>query len=153
MDNISLPSSLILVWDVRRAIEKNLSLQLGLQKFVQRTANIRGFQGHFEDNSADSFTKNFVNWWQIRQKTQTSDLNNFNAQHRAIITLLELGLRGQSIYEPLKALEADLIEMCEADIQEHAAKLPLLLQIPLIFLVFPAICILLLVPTLSQLTF
>lgn len=142
MDNIGLPSSLILVWDVRRAIEKNLSLQQGLKNFAQRTAN-----------SGDSFTKNFMSWWQVRQKTQTNDLNKFNAQHRAIITLLELGLRGQSIYEPLKALEADLIEICEADIQEHAAKLPLLLQIPLIFLVFPAICILLLVPTLSQLAF
>lgn len=145
MDNLNLPSSLILVWDLKRAIEKNLSLQQGLQKFIQRTTNIRGFR--------DDFAKIFVKWWQIRQKTQISDLNNFNAQHRAIIMLVESGLRGQSIYEPLKALEADLVEICEADIQEHAAKLPLLLQIPLVFLVFPAICILLLVPTLCQLAF
>ena len=146
MDDLNLPSSLILVWDIKRAIEKKLSLQQGLQKFNQRaTTNIRGFH--------DDFAKNFVHWWQIRTKTQTSDLNNFNAQHRALINLIESGLRGQSIYEPLKSLEADMIDMCEADIQEHAAKLPLLLQIPLIFLVFPAICILLLVPTLSQLAF
>lgn len=145
MDDLNLPNSLILVWDIKRAIEKNLSLQQGLLKFVQRTTNIRGFQ--------DDFSKNFMKWWQIRQKTQVSDLNNFNAQHRALITLIESGLRGQSIYEPIKSIEADLIEMCEADIQEHAAKLPLLLQIPLIFLVFPAICILLLVPTLCQLAF
>ncbi|MCM2354422.1 MAG: hypothetical protein NDI63_12465 [Pseudobdellovibrio sp.] len=145
MDDLNLPNSLILVWDIQRAIEKNLSLQQGLQKFVQRATNIRGFQ--------DDFSKNFMKWWQIRQKTQVSDLNGFNAQHRALITLIESGLRGQSIYEAIKAIEADLIEMCEADIQEHAAKLPLLLQIPLVFLVFPAICILLLVPTLCQLTF
>ena len=145
MDDLNLPNSLILVWDIKRAIEKNLSLQQGLQKFVQRTANIRGFQ--------DDFSKNFIKWWQIRQKTQVSDLNGFNAQHRALITLIESGLRGQSIYEPIKSIEADLIEMCEADIQEHAAKLPLLLQIPLVFLVFPALCILLLVPTLCQLAF
>lgn len=145
MDDLNLPNSLLLVWDIKRAIEKNLSLQQGLQKFVQRAANIRGFQ--------DDFSKNFLKWWQIRQKTQVSDLNGFNAQHRALITLIESGLRGQSIYEPIKSIEADLIEMCEADIQEHAAKLPLLLQIPLVFLVFPAICILLLVPTLCQLAF
>lgn len=141
MEHLNLPSSLILVWDVKRAIEKNLSMQQGLQKFAER--NVGG----------DQFAKNFKIWWQLRQKGQISDLNSFNAQHRAIILTLESGLRGQSIYESLKALEADLIEMCESDIQEHAAKLPLMLQIPLIFLVFPAICILLLVPTLCQLTF
>ncbi len=145
MDNLNLPSSLLLIWEIKRTIEKNLSLQQGLQKFSQRMTQ------HYSSN--DQFAKNFAQWWQIRQKTQVSELSHFNAQHRAIITLLENGLRGQSIYEPLKALEADFIEMCDADIQEHAAKLPLLLQIPLIFLVFPAICILLLVPTLSQLAF
>lgn len=145
MDNLNLPSSLLLIWEIKRTIEKNLSLQQGLQKFSQRMT-----QHH---SSNDQFAKNFLQWWQIRQKTQVSELSHFNAQHRAIITLLENGLRGQSIYEPLKALEADFIEMCDADIQEHAAKLPLLLQIPLIFLVFPAICILLLVPTLCQLAF
>ncbi|AZZ38150.1 hypothetical protein CIK05_15530 [Bdellovibrio sp. qaytius] len=145
MDNLNLPSSLLLIWEVKRTIEKNLSLQQGLQKFSQRMTH--------NQTSNDEFAKNFMQWWQIRQKTQVSELSHFNAQHRAVITLLENGLRGQSIYEPLKALEADFVEMCDADIQEHAAKLPLLLQIPLIFLVFPAICILLLVPTLCQLAF
>ncbi len=146
MDNLNLPSSLLLIWELKRTIEKNLSLQQGLQKFSQRLTQLK-------TSKQDDFAKNFLQWWQIRQKTQVSELSNFNAQHRALIVLLENGLRGQSIYEPLKALEADFIEMCDADIQEHAAKLPLLLQIPLIFLVFPAICILLLVPTLSQLSF
>lgn len=145
MDHLNLPSSLVLIWEVKRTIEKNLSLQHGLQKFSQRMTQ--------HQSSQDKFAKNFLQWWQIRQKTQISELSHFNAQHRAIITLLENGLRGQSIYEPLKTLETDFIEMCDADIQEHAAKLPLLLQIPLIFLVFPAICILLLVPTLCQLAF
>ncbi len=145
MDDLKLPSSLLLIWEIKRTIEKNMSLQQGLQKFFARMTQPQSFN--------DEFAKNFLQWWQIRQKTQVSELSHFNAQHRAIITLLENGLRGQSIYEPLKALEADFIEMCDADIQEHAAKLPLLLQIPLIFLVFPAICILLLVPTLCQLAF
>lgn len=149
MDNLKLPSSLLLIWEVKRTIEKNISLQQGLQKFSQNLTHLQTLKGH----KHDIFAKNFIYWWQIRQKTQESDLSKFNAQHRAIITLLENGLRGQSIYEPIKALEADFIDMCDADIQEHAAKLPLLLQIPLIFLVFPAICILLLVPTLCQLAF
>jgi hypothetical protein len=149
VDNLNLPSSLLLIWEIKRTIEKNLSLQQGLQKFFQHLTQLKTLKGYKQDN----FAKNFLHWWEIRQKTQVSELLNFNAQHRAIITLLENGLRGQSIYEPIKALEADFVEMCDADIQEHAAKLPLLLQIPLIFLVFPAICILLLVPTLCQLSF
>lgn len=139
----------MLIWQVRRTIEKNLSLQQGLQNFYQYLKQLQVAKGYKHDN----FAKSFLHWWQIRQKTQVSELSHFNAQHRSIITLLENGLRGQSIYEPIKALEADFIEMCDADIQEHTAKLPLLLQIPLIFLVFPAICILLLVPTLCQLAF
>lgn len=146
MDNLNLPSSLLLIWELKRTIEKNLSLQQGLQKFSQRLTQLK-------HRKQDDFAKNFLQWWQIRQKNHISEIKNFNAQHRALIVLLENGLRGQSIYEPLNALEADFIEMCDADIQEHAAKLPLLLQIPLIFMVFPAICILLLVPTLCQLSF
>ena len=149
MDNLNLPTSLLLIWEVKRTIEKNISLQQGLQKFSQYLTQLQTSKRY----KLDSFAKNFLQWWQIRQKTQVGELTHFNAQHRAIISLLENGLRGQSIYEPIKALEADFIEMCDADIQEHAAKLPLLLQIPLIFLVFPAICILLLVPTLCQLAF
>lgn len=146
MDNLNLPSSLLLIWELKRTIEKNLSLHQGLQKFSLRLLQTKqSKQNHFE--------KNFIHWWQIRQKTQVCEIEYFNAQHRALIVLIENGLRGQSIYDPLKALEADFIEICDADIQEHAAKLPLLLQIPLIFMVFPAICILLLVPTLYQLSF
>lgn len=138
MDNIKLPAVLILIWDAKRAVEKNLSLQQGLQRFYSRSL-------------ADQFAKQFATWWNARQQHQSSDLQHFNAQHRAVINLIEMGLKGASIYEQLKSIELDIVEICEADIQEHAAKLPLLLQIPLIFLVFPAICMLLLVPTLYQL--
>jgi hypothetical protein len=141
MDNLNLPSSLILMWDLKRAIEKNISLKNGIQNFVQRPTKLR---------NNDAFRTQFLIWWSKFEKEKVSDLEPFNAQHRAIIMLIELGLRGISIYEQLKALEADIVEICESDIQEHAAKLPLLLQIPLVFLIFPAICILLLVPTLSQ---
>lgn len=143
MDDLKLPSTVLLTWDLKRCIEKNLSLQLGIERFVKRMTNCQSLQ--------DSFAKNFIKWWNSRQMLQTSSMDHFNAQHRAIVNLIEMGLRGQAIYESLKSMELDLIEICESDIQEHSAKLPLFLQIPLIFLVFPAICILLLVPTLAQL--
>lgn len=156
MDNLNLPLnlplSLILIWDIKRSIEKNLSLRQGLQNFSQRLAS--------QPHNKDSFKKSYLTWWNhakdqfsfAEMGTTETTLHNLELtlHQRALIHLIEQGLRGQPIYEALKSIETDFIEFCEADIQEHAAKLPLILQIPLIFLVFPAICMLLLVPALLQ---
>jgi hypothetical protein len=140
MDDINLPSALILVWDVKRAIEKNISLQNGINLFIQRKL-------------VDSFSDSFKNWYLNKEKRQVVFETQFNSFHKAIIHLLEHGLNGQPIYEQLRALELEIIDQCESCIQEHTARLPLIMQIPLLFLIFPAICVLLLVPTLAQLSF
>jgi len=140
MDNIALPSTLVLVWDIKRSIEKNISLQVGIGVFVKRELK-------------DEFAINFKTWFLNKDQRNTIEAKQFNSFHKAVVTVLNYGLNGQPIYDQIKAIETEIIEQCDTCIQEHVAKLPLIMQIPLLFLIFPAICILLLVPTLYQLNF
>jgi hypothetical protein len=140
MDDLKIPSILFLIWDIKRAIEKNLSLHEGLKSFLLRP-------------SQDSFSRHFSIWLQSKQAYALRDLSQFNSHQTVVLNIIQAGLSGQGIYEQIKSIEAEFIELCESDIQEHAAKLPLLLQFPLIFMIFPAICMLLIIPTLSQLSF
>ncbi|MFN3455215.1 MAG: hypothetical protein ACK41T_09675 [Pseudobdellovibrio sp.] len=143
MDNINLPSVLFLIWDIKRAIEKSVSVREGVKMYLSR-------------QKTDKFAENFTDWWTSSKDNEFDDdiyIDKFNAQQRVILSLIRASQKGLPILEQIRSIEVDFIDICESDIQEHTAKLPLIMQIPLIFLIFPAICILLLVPTLSQLSF
>lgn len=141
MDGVNLPIVLVLVWDLKRVLDKGLSVQSGVQTFLKR-------------KNEDKFVNQMKIWLQLDKNARLVHAQKcFNMHQMAVLRTIELGLSGQSIYEQICNLESEIVETCETDIQEHIAKLPILMQIPLIFLVFPAICILLLVPTLAQLSF
>ena len=144
MEDLNLPSSLLLVWDIKRALEKNQSIQLGIKVFISRRRNCK-------------FSVIFSDFWRQYQVgpvlAMEASLNTgrFNSAQRALIFLVNRGLSGQSIYENLKVLELEYIELCEDEIQRHVQKLPLLLQIPMLGLIFPAMMSLLIVPALGML--
>jgi len=144
MENIMLPASLVLIWDIRRALEKNQSLQVGIKNFLARSLRCR-------------FSNAFMDIYQEqRLKVDTSKnvaLNpeKFNVSQRALVFLIMKGLSGLPIYENLKLLEKEFIAHCEDDIQTHTMRLPLLLQIPMLGLLFPAIMCLLIIPALAML--
>ena len=140
MDSLKLPRSLDLVWDIKRSIESGVSVNVSLQSFLRKSAD-------------DEFHRKIQIWLQIPKIEKNEYMNsNFNSHQIAILRTIDMGLNGASIYEQLQSLEGEIIEMCESDIQEHVAKLPIIMQIPLLFLVFPAICILLIIPALAQLS-
>ncbi len=146
MEDLNLPASLLLVWDMKRALEKNQSLQLGIKVFISRKLKCK-------------FSVSFGDFWRQYQVgpalAMESSLNigRLNSTQRALIFLVIKGLSGQSIYENLKALESEYIIYCEDEIQRHIQKLPMLLQIPMLGLIFPAIMSLLIVPALGMLKF
>ena len=144
MEDLNLPSSLILLWDVKRALEKGQSIHMGLKIFTSR-----GLKCKFAHQFADFWRQYQVGPGQALETT----INNkrFNSAQRAIIFLLLKGLSGQPIYENLKAIEDEYIISCEDEIQKHIQKLPLLLQIPMLGLIFPAMMSLLIVPALGML--
>ena len=133
MENLKLPSILNLIWEVQRAIEKNQTFQIGIERYLA-------------SEYQDPFAIQFKNW-----VVNHSESTGFACLHRGLIDILRSGYQGQPIYDRLKQIEADYIEICMDDIAAHTAKVPLIMQIPLIFLIFPAVCLLLLVPTLSLL--
>lgn len=138
MENMNLPSSLVLVWDLRRAIERNQSLHIGIKRFVERDLKCK-------------FTLQFQNWWNhYRMNHPVPDLK-WTMHQRVLIQLIEKGLAGTPIYDYLIELDAQMINSCEDDIEKHISLLPLILQIPLLGLLFPAILMLLLVPALKLL--
>ncbi len=133
MENLKLPSILNLIWEVQRAIEKNQTFQIGIEMYLVA-------------NHQDRFALQFKNW-----VVNPADSTGFTCLHRGLIDILQSGYQGQAIYDRLKLIETDYVEICMDDIAAHTAKIPLIMQIPLIFLIFPAVCLLLLVPTLSLL--
>lgn len=139
MDDMKLPSSLILVWDLRRAIEMNQSLQVGLKKFLNRDLKSK-------------FAIQFKNWWEsYKAHKQPGENIKWNMHQRVLIQLIHKGINGVAIYENLVELDQQMINSCDEDIEKHISLLPLILQIPLLGLLFPAILMLLLIPALKLL--
>ncbi len=142
MANLKWPSILDFVSELKRTIEKNQSLHIGLENYLKK-------------NHKDEFSlqlNSYLKQIELSKSTE-SLLNNMKSSHQAALFYLIKGLEGASIYEQLVDFEKELYEICDLNLQEHIQKLPILLQIPLLFLIFPAIVIILIVPTLSQLSF
>lgn len=144
MENMNLPASLILVWDLRRSIEMNQSLQVGMKNFIKRDLRCQ-------------FSVQFKNWWDNHRNRQNIPPENgksntkWNVHQRLLIQLIEKGLAGIPIFENLIELDQQMINSCDEDIEKHISTLPLILQIPLLGMLFPAILMILLVPALKLL--
>ncbi len=146
MENIKLPASLLLIWDIKRALEKNQSLQIGIKTFLSRQLRCQ-FSRAFNDLYHEQQLK--------ADKSENISLisKKFNVPQRALIFLIVKGLAGLPIYENIKLLEKEFIIRCEDDIQDHIIKLPLLLQIPMLGLLFPSIMCVLIIPAVGLLKF
>ncbi len=139
MEDVS--PTLILLWDIKRSLEKGQAVSLGMKTFLNR--KLKG----------DFFIQ--VDQWWLAQNNLLSafDKKNLTMTRRHLLEILEIGLKGQSILETLKGYEQELIQSCEDEIQSHLARLPLLLMIPLMGLIFPSLMILLIGPLLKVFEF
>ncbi len=139
MENIA--PSLILLWDVKRSLEKGQPLSLGIKSFLAR-------------NRKNIFADQVESWWLAQNNPNISfDKQKLTLTRKYLLEILEQGLRGQAVLESLKAYEAELILSCEDEIQKHIARLPLVLMIPLMGFIFPAMMLLLVGPLLNAIQF
>lgn len=146
MDDLKIPESLKLLLEVRRALEKNVSIHIGIRNFLKK-----------KDKS--SFSKNFQRIYEKAQgnhindsfNLEESDLKMLNPKQRSLVNLILRGVLGHPIYENLRQLEDEIILSCHDQIKKHVLNLPLKLQIPMLLLIFPAIMLLILVPALKML--
>lgn len=154
MENVAPP--LILLWEVKRALEKGQSVRVGIKNYLHRTKTDTfrhqvalwwALQNSF---SPDQATKNVA---QIGHPSPPNQLSPLNHQRRYLLTVLAAGLKGHGILPTLRDLEQGFILSCESEIQDHVSRLPLLALIPLMFLIFPAMMLLLVEPLLKLLQF
>ncbi len=139
MENIA--PSLILLWEVKRALEKGQSVSVGLKTYLKHA-------------KSDVFRSQVEIWWAAQNNLQISyDKSILGYKRRYLLQVLEAGLKGHGILQALYSLESGLILSCEDEIQNHVARLPLLALIPLMFFIFPAMMLLLVVPLLKLLQF
>lgn len=139
MEDIS--PTLILLWDIKRSLEKGHSISVGMKTFLNRKLK-------------DKFFNQVDEWWLSQNNALFNfDRNNLPTTRKYLLEILEVGLQGQSILETLKAYEIEIIQSCEDEIQNHLSKLPLLLMFPLMGLIFPALMMLLIGPLLKTFQF
>ena len=139
MENLA--PSLILLWDVKRAIENGQAASQGIKCFLSRE---RSEVFHFQTKE----------WWDsLSNPNIRFDKRRLNPHRRMLLELLEAGMRGLPIAAALKNLEAELILSCEDEISTHVSRLPLILLLPLLGLVFPSMLMLLILPVLDMLRF
>ncbi len=74
-----------------------------------------------------------------------------NPYHVAFWDLLQRGLDGHPILEPLSGLETEVDRAARMDLAAHIAELPFKALLPLMFFQFPAFLFLLVVPLLRDL--
>ena len=141
MDRIKIPTALVLLWDIKRAVETQRSIQTGIGHFIKRKIN-------------DDFTKHFeilatMSESEVHQRLPHLKLNIYQ---KNLIILAMKGLSGNGIYPQLIRFEKEIIEICEDDIEKHTQLLPLKLQVPLLGLIFPALMMILLIPVVNMLS-
>lgn len=137
MENIAPP--LVLLWEVRRSLEKGQSVGSGIKNYLTR-------------EKTNEFQFQIENWWAAQSNSQIFCVKSKMSHKRQfLIEILEAGLKGHGILQTLQSLEDELILSCEDEIQSHIALLPLLSLVPLMLLVFPAMMVVLIVPLMKML--
>ena len=141
MERLELPSSLILIWDLKRALESGQSVQAGVLKFMSRNLN-------------DKFSQNVKKWFNLKTLglAYNSGQSDFNSAQKILIVTIQRGLEGLSIYETLKQIEKEFLNKCEDDIQLYVSRLPLIMLAPLMLFIMPSIFLLLVGPALQMLS-
>ena len=140
MEDLAPP--LVLLWDVRRSLERGQSVGAGIKSYL---ANI-------EDYRRNKFRNQVENWWAAQNNDQISfDSSGMSEKRKYLLEILETGLRGNGILPALLSAEDELMLSCEDEILAHVAWLPIFSLIPLLFFVFPALMIVLLSPLIELL--
>ncbi len=138
MEGLAPPLELLL--SVKQAVEQGNSVKKGIQIYLLGEKN--------------DFKEVVLQFLSLHDQGKSVDelLSKISSMHRrALLNLLNKSLSGFPIYSALLELETELIHACEEEIQLKIAKLPFLLMIPLLLLLFPAFLLLLFGPLLHNL--
>ena len=136
-----LSPTLVLIWDVLRAIEGGYSVMSGVHVFNNR---------NLKQNLSEEIKKVMQD---MPGQPNFKICKGINLQQQHLLELIQLGSRGESVYEALKSLESELIICCEDEINRHLAILPFKMMLPLLGLIMPALMIVLITPLIVMIHF
>lgn len=137
MDDLAAPY--IFVENLRYCLESGESVMSVIKRYVKERR--------------DPFSEMLEQWIVLAQmeKYQAGQFQKTLPLYRkSIFDLLDLARNGVSIIEPLKSMEKELVNICEYDLGRHLDKLPFKLMVPMLFLQFPAVLMLIIGPLLVQ---
>jgi hypothetical protein len=145
--------ALRLLLTVKTSMERGESVRHGLMKALHRPTQ-PSTRSNTHSNT-DEFS-NLVSAWFARHEqgisASTVRAKIKSPYRRNLLDLIERGLKGESILQPLRNLEIEMIQACHEELERRILMLPMKALIPLLFLQFPALAILFLCPFLSRLS-
>jgi hypothetical protein len=87
-----------------------------------------------------------------RSDGQEKTSKNYERLYRkALLEVIEGGLKGEPILAQLKELESELLKICQSDIDRFVSTLPLKAMVPLMLVQFPAFLLVMLGPIVNEL--
>lgn len=108
-----------------------------------------------QKEDTDDF-RSLLREWHVRkshaQPTQRLIQTQKSPYRRALLDLFERGWQGEPILEPLQALKTEIHAAADDELQHFVGTLPFRAMIPVLLLQFPAYLLLLLGPTLAELS-
>lgn len=126
-----------LVWLFKQELEKGRSTKNALQSVFEAGVEPREVSLFLIELSKPRVSEDFY--------------ASLNSQIRkSFYKLLEKGSRGEPMTEKLGELEAEIIVLCEEQIDDHIQKLPYLMVFPIFILQVPAFLLLLFGPILNS---
>jgi hypothetical protein len=137
VENLAPPLEFLM--DMRFGLEKGQSLKKTLQLFIEnQNENIWGQQIAI-----------WMKFLEIGRPTSEVVIK-MTPTRRQCLELIELGLKGEPIYQQVCLLEEEIFELTKLEIEEFVATLPIKSLIPLLFFQFPAFLALLIGPFLAS---
>lgn len=137
MDHLASPY--MFVENLRYSLESGESLMVVIKRYIK--------------TKRDPFALTLEEWAIVAQMERYQPgqfQKSLPLYRKTIFDLLDLARSGVSIIDPLKAMEKEMIQICEHDLGRHLDKLPFKLMLPMLFMQFPAVLMLIIGPLLIQ---
>lgn len=124
---------------IRQSVEAGRSLRESIQKIVAKPDG--------------PFDRKLLYWWISIEQGLQPDLNRSfnNIVQRHCAEALSKGLKGEAFLERLKALEEEMQSQMQDTLERHLQRLPVILLLPLLCMIFPSFMILILGPLVQNL--
>lgn len=133
MENLAPPLELLM--DVRFGLEKGQSLKKTLLHYI-------------EAQPEDPWRQQLGLWLKFQELGRPTQqiFSQMTLMRRQCLEVIEIGLRGEPIYQQICSLEEEAFEATKLEIEEFVSMLPMKSLIPLLFFQFPAFLALLMGP-------